>query len=136
MKFFDNVDPVTNPFNDFFKNYGMWIAIIIAGVVLLVVALLFSLSSRKKSKEPVEQKNVIINSNNIIASLGGKENIESTSLTGSRISVNLKDSNIVNESELKLNGVKSLIKMSNKITLLVEGDPKEFYTRVFKNNEL
>lgn len=132
MRIFNDVDPTTNPFNDFMKNYGMWIAIGIAVLVLLIVLILFLASSKHKSIKQV-QKPVISSFSNedVVKALGGKENILDSSLNGSRISISLKDTSIVDEASLKQNSVKSIIKMSNKITILVEGDSKEFFTRVF-----
>lgn len=136
MRILNDVDPTTNPFNEFMKNYGYLVAIGIAVVVLIVVVLLFILSSKKKKNDVISKPSISFDSNSVIEALGGKENIVDTQINGSRISISLSDTTKVNEVSLKENSVKSIIKMSNKITLLVEGDPKEFYARVFKSSEL
>lgn len=134
---FNDVDPTTNPFNEFLKNYGLFIAIGVAVVVLATVIILIFVSQKHKGTKGNKINKVSsFDSNDVIKALGDKDNIVSVNLTGSRISVELKDVNKADETTLKNNSVKSIIKMSNKITLLVEGDSKEFYSRVFKSSGL
>ena len=45
---------------------------------------------------------------------------------GSRLSVMLKEKSLLKEEDLKRNGVVSLIKMSNKIVLVVEGSAETY----------
>lgn len=136
MKTFNDVDPTTNPFNEFLKNYGMWIAIGIAGLILVTVIILFVFTSKRKGTGVEFKKTSSFDNKVVIDALGGIENIIDHSIHGSRISISIKDINKVNESVLKENSVKSIIKMSKKITLLVEGDSNEFYNNVFKNSGL
>lgn len=136
MKTFNDVDPTTNPFNEFLKNYGMWIAIGIAGLILITVIILFVFTSKRKGTGVEFKKTSSFDNKVVIDALGGIENIIDHSINGSRISISIKDINKVNESVLKENSVKSIIKMSKKITLLVEGDSNEFYNNVFKNSGL
>lgn len=134
---FNDVDPTTNPFNEFLKNYGLFIAIGVAVVVLATVIILIFISQKRKGTKGNKINKVSsFDSNDVIKALGDKDNIVSANVTGSRISVELKDVNKADETTLKNNSVKSIIKMSNKITLLVEGDSKEFYSRVFKSSGL
>jgi hypothetical protein len=41
-------DPVTNPFNEWLVKYGMYVAIGVASVILIIVAILFIMSKTKK----------------------------------------------------------------------------------------
>lgn len=132
MIIFSSGDPTYNPLNEFFKNYGMYLAFAMGGVVLIVILVLtfIALSKRRKAQEEVVAKPVI-NESDIFDALGGKDNIVSRSLNGSRIVLELKDYSLVNEKALNDLGVDSVIKMSNKITLVVKGDPKSFYNMLF-----
>lgn len=124
MKFFaSNQDPVDNGFTSFLLNYGYLLAIGVAVIVAIIILVLILLQKGKKS--PKEAK-VSYSSNDIIEALGGKENILSHQKAGSRISLELKNYN-VNETKLNELGVNSIIKMSNKIILVVKDDPDSFY---------
>lgn len=131
MIIFSSGDPTYNPLNEFFKNYGMYLAFAMGGIVLIVILVLtfIALSKRRKAQE-VEAKPVV-NESAIFDALGGKDNIVSHSLNGSRIALELKDYSLVNEKTLNDLGVDSVIKMSNKITLVVKGDSKSFYSNLF-----
>ena len=57
-----------------------------------------------------------------IDNLGGRENIASVTQVGSRINLVLKDKELINKDNLKELGVKSVLVMSNKVTLVVENN--------------
>ena len=59
MIIFSSGDPTYNPLNEFFKNYGMYLAFAMGGVVLIVILVLafIALSKRRKAQE-VEAKPV------------------------------------------------------------------------------
>ena len=42
------MDPVKNPFNDWLKVNGVWVAVGIAAVLLIIVGVLILLSKNKK----------------------------------------------------------------------------------------
>lgn len=112
-------DPVKNPFNDWLKANGIYLAIGVAIVIILVLLIVLMVNFSKKGKKIEGAKNKLGN-DSIVEFLGGKENILSSSKTGSRISLELKDYSKVDDTKLKENGVLSIIKMSNKITLVVD----------------
>ena len=60
-----------------------------------------------------------------IENLGGKENIESVNQVGSRINLVLKDKEMINKDNLKELGVKSVLVMSNKVTLVIENNAED-----------
>ena len=132
MIFFSDGDPTYNPANEFFKNYGMYLAFALAGVVLIVVLVLtlLALSKRKKVLNQAPAM-VVVNNDEVFAALGGKDNILSHSINGSRIVLELKDYSFVDERALNDLGVASVIKMSNKITLVIKGDSNAFYNKLF-----
>lgn len=86
--------------------------LMIATVVVLIIFL------KKK-------KTVKVDDSLWIDNLGGKDNIESVSQVGSRINLVLKDKEIINKDNLKELGVKSVLVMSNKVTLVIENNAED-----------
>lgn len=122
--FANSQDPVTNDFNSFLLNYGIWLALGVAVAVIIVFIIMFLLGNKKK-KGKVATKT--FETNEVFEALGGKENVLTHSKNGSRISLTLSDYDKVNEKMLNALGVDSIIKMSNKITLVVKDDADSFY---------
>lgn len=122
--FANSQDPVTNDFNSFLLNYGMWLALGVAVAVIIVFIIMFLLGNKKK-KGKVAPKT--FETNEVFEALGGKENVLTHSKNGSRISLTLSDYDKVNEKMLNALGVDSIIKMSNKITLVIKDDVDSFY---------
>lgn len=126
---FANTNPTDNQFNEILKNYILPISLVVAGVIFITVLILFIIAMVKNKKE----KNVVkreLPSDDIVYSLGGKDNIINASLNGSRLSLVLKDYKLVNESKLNELGIDSIIKMSNKIILVSKDDLKQFYNNI------
>lgn len=126
---FANTNPTDNQFNEILKNYILPISLVVAGVIFITVLILFIIAMVKNKKE----KNVAkreLPSDDIVYSLGGKDNIINASLNGSRLSLVLKDYKLVNESKLNELGIDSIIKMSNKIILVSKDDLKQFYNNI------
>lgn len=126
---FANTNPTDNQFNEILKNYILPISIIVAGVIFVTVLILFIIAMIKNKKEKTVIKRELP-SDNIIYSLGGKDNIINASLNGSRLSLVLKDYKLVNEAKLNELGIDSIIKMSNKIILISKDDLKQFYNNI------
>lgn len=129
-------DPTTNPLNDFLKNYGIWIAVGLAALVFIAVLIMFFISLKKRKEEGITNntKKVISvsdKSKDILEALGGKENILEHSFIGSRMTLVLKDYSIVNEEKLNQSGVDSIIKMANKIILVIKDDLSNIYRELF-----
>lgn len=122
--FANSQDPVTNDFNSFLLNYGIWLALGVAVAVIIVFIVMFLLGNKKK-KGKVAAKT--FETNEVFEALGGKENVLTHSKNGSRISLTLSDYDKVNEKMLNALGVDSIIKMSNKITLVIKDDADSFY---------
>ena len=68
----------------------------------------------------------------LIKYIGGEDNVISHSINRSRIVLVLKDYSLVDEDKLKSCGVESIIKMSNKITL-VSNDASAIYKSLFND---
>ncbi len=134
MKILQDSSPTNNALNDFLKNYGIWIAVALASIAFITVIVLFIIAKVKDKKglvveeahaEPSERSLAILEA------LGGKENILDHSLNGSRISLSLTDYNAVKEDKLNELGVDSVIKMSNKIILVIKDDASKIYREMF-----
>lgn len=103
---------VKNDFTEFLKNYAVFICI---GLVVIILAVIFALYVFKRKKKNNVQT---INGNDIVAALGGASNIEEVNRTGSRISVKLQNTQLINKDKLKENGISNIVAMSNKVTLV------------------
>src|SRR5574344_2058584 len=128
-------DPTSNSLNDFLINYGIYIAIAVAGAAFLAVLILFIISLAKKKNAvsaPKSEKEIPTNSLEILEALGGKENIIEHSLNGSRMSLMLHNYDMVDENKLNSLGVDSCIKMSNKIILVIKNDMSSIYKGMFR----
>jgi len=89
--------------------------------IILVVTLLILLTvKRKKHGIKVKVKEA---DEGIYVYLGGKENIKSYSLNGSRLTLELIDQSKVDKDGLKKEGVSRVLEMSNKIILVGEVIP-------------
>ena len=133
MKILTDNSPTTNPLNDFLKSYGIWIAVALASAAFIAVLVLFIIAKVKSKDAVVEvsKPEPSERSNGILEALGGKENILEHSLTGSRLTLSLTDYNLVNEEKLNQLGVDSVIKMSNKIILVIKDDMSNLYKQMF-----
>lgn len=108
--------------NSFNLNWLYYIigAVLVIAVIIIAVVLIVK-NNRKKAyfRERREADN------KIILALGGRDNILTYKANGSRLSLTLKDYTLVDDEALKKCGVASLIKMSNKITLVIGEETKE-----------
>lgn len=127
MKFYADQDPTYNAFNEFLKNYGIWVALAIAGIVFLAVLVLFFISLYKKKTHTYDiddkRKTDVSEFLNL---LGGKENVKHFEVKGSRLTLELIDDSLLQEEKLNAIGIDSIIKMSNKIILVIQKNMDEF----------
>lgn len=127
-------DASKNSFNEWLGSYGLYIAIGLAGAVFLTVLGLFLYTYFKGKKQgPIikapERK--VIQNEEALKALGGAENILDHSLNGSRVILVLNNYDLVDDKALKEMGVSSIVKMTNKITLVIKGDASSFYKSLF-----
>lgn len=120
-----NQDPTSNAFVEFLRNYGVFVAIGAAVLVAIIVIIILLL--QKNSKRELVKPEIQYSQSDVYEALGGKENVVNHYKNGSRISVELKDYSLIDEAKLNNCGVDSVIKMSNKITLVVKSDSDSFY---------
>ena len=114
--------------NIFYVVVGIILAFIIFILGCLIVKFyLDKVKENKPSSETkVEETNKKKSTNSlydqIIELVGGIENIEESTVRGSRISLVLKNLSLVKDEELKTLGVNGVIIMSSKVTLVVGDD--------------
>ena len=109
----------------FLKENAWWMALAVLPVLALVVALLLLLKPKKKpAPRPVEKSAYL-------SAMGGEENIVSHLRKGSRIELVLKDYSLLDKERLKAAGVDSFILMSNKLTLVIQGDAERVEKTLF-----
>ncbi len=115
---------VSQEFNEFLQQFGLWFCLGIILVLALVIVLIL-LSARKKKSKKIKLS-LEEGSNLLYDSLGGKDNITSYKLNGSRFSVEIKDSSKIIKERLDEIGIENSIIMSNKITLVLNEKGKKF----------
>ena len=124
--------------NIFYVVVGIILAFIIFILGCLIVKFyLDKVKENKPSSETkVEETNKKKSTNSlydqIIELVGGIENIEESTVRGSRISLVLKNLSLVKDEELKTLGVNGVIIMSSKVTLVV-GDEASKLNDYIKN---
>ncbi|MBE6143627.1 MAG: hypothetical protein E7177_06585 [Erysipelotrichaceae bacterium] len=115
--------------SNWFISWG-WIILLIVGV-LLVIAITIVLIKNKKVRKQIENDK---KQNNIFLEIfGGNENIISCESKGSRLVLVLKDYSLLNEEKLKENGVTSLIRATNKVTLIIGEKSKDLEEFINEN---
>lgn len=112
--------------NNYLAMETWQIVLIVIGSLCLIAMLIIiitSLIQAKKKKEFFSKRKE--EDIKIVSLLGGQDNIISYKASGSRLNLTLKDYSLVNESELKEKGVSSLIKMQDKLILVIGEEAKE-----------
>ena len=105
-------------------NWILPVTCILGGIVIIaVVVLIFYFI--KKNKIKIEKERNTKQNNEFLKIFGGQENIISCEAKGSRLILVLKDYSLLDEANLKENGVTSMIKATNKITLIIGEKSKE-----------
>ena len=90
----------------------------IAGVILVaVIILIVFLLRRNKQPKFVDS--------DWFEALGGKENVKEAVAVGSRLSLYLVNKDAIDRDRLKELGVSSILVMSNKVTLVIEGQAEK-----------
>lgn len=96
-------------------NTTLIIWLVVVDVLLLLVVVIMII--RNKVSKPKAK----IDNDEWIIALGGKENVKEVTAVGSRLSLTLQDKENIDREKLKTLGVSSVLVMSNKVTLVIEG---------------
>ena len=119
---------LANSLNDFLRDYGLYLALGVAALILLValaILLPYFLRKKKGGKAKVASKG------EYLSALGGEENVLSKELKGSRIVLHLADFSKVDRQKLLEAGVDGFIEMEDKLTLVLKGDSEKVYKAIF-----
>lgn len=107
--------------NEFLSNNALWIALGFVGLIIVVVAIILIVSHVNKEKNKINPNE----NNELFDALGGKDNLISASLKGSRLTIKIKTNEKINQDKLKDIGIDNTIVMSNQITLILNDKTKE-----------
>ena len=106
-----------------FLLQNLWWIILLGVVVLLGLIWLISFLI---SKNPKKRKGKL-GDIDIFTYLGGKDNVLSFTVHGSRLIVKLKNKNLLQREELKALGVKGFVEKEEDITIVLSNELKERY---------
>lgn len=102
-------------FNDFLRDYGLFIAFTVFFIIVILIAL-FLLVPRVKKTDKIAST---YDKDALITLLGGSQNIKSIVARGSRLTVSVIDRTLVDLDALKKHGVDRVVVMQDKFVLLV-----------------
>ena len=115
--------------NIFLKQNAFWLSIGIVALIILVILIIILINKKNFKKNKID---ALPDNDEFIKALGNIDNINEASANGSRLNIKLKDLNAINRDELTRLGVSSLITMSNKITLVIEGKAEKIANNINK----
>ena len=103
---------------------------VLVGVIFLggLIFLLTHIVRGNKTKK----KKTIINAEDNLSAIGGKDNVISHSISGSRIILVLKDFSKVDKEKLKNAGAIGFVMKSDKLTIVFKDKAQEVYDKLFK----
>ena len=117
-------------FSNFLRTYAIWICL---GIILIIFITLFFLLVLPKIRQKRKKATSISDAVEWINSLGGSSNIINFSSSRSRLTLEVKDSSLVDQNKLKLLGVSSIIIMSQKIILVIDNGADEIKEKIEKS---
>lgn len=110
------MDLILMNFNEFNASYW-WVYIILALLVIGLICLIV-IKNKKNKKIKAEEVELVKKLSGVYDLLGGKDNVISHNLNGSRLTIVLKDYSKVDEPKLKEIGVERILTMSYKMILV------------------
>ena len=119
---------LANSLNDFLRDYGLYLALGVIALILVVALAILLPYFLKKGKG---KKGKIASKGEYLSALGGEENVLSKELKGSRIVLRLADYSKVDRQKLLEVGVDGFIEMEDKLTLVLKGDSEKVYKAIF-----
>ena len=109
-----------NDFEAFLRNYA-WVLCVAIVVIILLTILIFFVIKNKRPKKPKKEISTA-SPDEWVDALGGVENIVEVSSNGSRLSIKIKNRDLLNRDALTKLGVTSIVLMSDKVTLVTNLD--------------
>jgi len=103
------------------------ILIIVGSLVVLGIIIFLIIFLNRRKKEPV------VTNSEWFSALGNKENISAIKGVGSRLTVNLKNKDLVDKEKLKELGVSNIVTMSDKMILVIENKAEKIAAILLKD---
>ena len=119
---------VNQEINEFLSANALYIALGFIGLIVIVTGGIMCFNIFRKRKISKHKINNAVN--HFYNYVGGKENIISSSLNGSRLTLTLMDYNAVDKEQLKTLGVLSIIALKDKITLVLDDNGKKYFSSI------
>ena len=109
-----------NDFEAFLRNYAWILCIAVVVAIVLTIVIIFLIKNRKPHKPKKEISTAA--PDEWVDALGGSDNILEVTSAGSRLSIKIKNGDLINRDALTGLGVTSIVLMSNKVTLVTNLD--------------
>ncbi len=87
-------------------------------IILVMVVIAFAIIKSKN-------KNFKIEANKLVIFLGGRENIIEYNYTKSRLTVKLKDINLVNKDGIQKMGAQGIVEVENQLKIILGDDARQ-----------
>lgn len=117
-----------NDFEAFLRNYAWIFCVAVVVIIILTIVIIFLVKNRKPSKP---KKIVsVASADEWVEALGGNDNIVDVSSTGSRLSIKIKNRDLINRDALTKLGVTSIVLMSDKVTLVTNLDNQKIVEKL------
>lgn len=116
------------------SNLIFTLSIVISLIIISIIILIVILTNKKKAHLEIENNKK--QNDTFLEIFGGEENIVSCEARGSRLVLVLNDYSKLDETRLKENGVTSMIKATNKVTLIIGEKSKELENFINENKRL
>ena len=109
-----------NDFEAFLRSYAWILCVAVVVAIVLTIVIIFLIKNRKKAKPKKEISSA--SPDEWVDALGGSDNIVEVSSAGSRLSIKIKNRDLINRDALTNLGVTSIVLMSDKVTLVTNLD--------------
>ena len=116
-----------NDFEAFLKNYAWLLCVIVAVIIIITLVVVFLVKNKKSPAKKIESSASI---DEWLEALGGKDNVIDVFSSGSRLSVKLNNQDSINRDALTKLGVTSIVKMSDKLTLVTNLDNQKIVEKI------
>ncbi len=109
-----------NDFEAFLRSYAWVLCVAVVAVILLTILIVFIIRNKKNAKP----KKLVstASADEWVDALGGIDNIVEVSSMGSRLSIKIKNRDLLNRESLTKLGVTNIVLMSDKVTLVTNLD--------------